>query len=143
MATNDRGAIVLSGKHTKGLLYSCSRTMDLTDAEANDYTSHPFGNGEIVIQLGQPYYVGSIRLLLWDPKNRSYGFYVQTSVDNNIWTLAVDMRDRDIESSSANDLQFTQRLVLYVKIIGTKCSLEGDEVSNKFHSNPNYLGFVA
>lgn len=127
VATEDRGGIVLSGENPAGLLYSSSMK-SFTDSERIEYTNHRFGDGEIVIQLGQPYYVGSLRLLLWDSENRSYRFYVQTSLDRKNWVMAVDMREKDMSLSSVNVFKFPQRLVLYVKIIGTKCSIEEDEV---------------
>lgn len=96
--------------------------------ESFEYTSHPFNDGEIVIQLGQPYYIESMRLLPWDPQNRTYRFYVQTSVDNINWTMAVDKRDKDMKSSSEDVFKFSLRLILYVKIIGTECSVKEDEV---------------
>lgn len=125
VATKDRGACVQTGKNRKGLLYS---TMSLADAERNEYTSHPFKEGDIIIQLGQPYYIGSIRLLLRDTDNRTYRFYVQTSLDNINWTMAVDMRNRDMNSSSESVFMFTLRLVVYVKIVGTESSNTADEV---------------
>lgn len=130
VATGDRGAIVLSGENSEGLL--CSDSM-ISSAilESNGFTSHRLGSGQIVIQFGQPYYVGSFRLLLWDPEIRSYRFYVQTSMDNECWTLAVDMREIDMTPSSQSVFNFAPRLVLYVKIIGIECSVKEDKVRIK------------
>lgn len=126
VATIDHGAIVLTGENSECLLDRTSM-ISSGDSGRNEYTSHQFGDGEIVIQLGQPYYIGSIRLLLWDPENRKYQFYVQTSVDNINWTMAVDMRNNDMLYAPV--LKFAHRVVLYVKIIGTDCSIKEDKVS--------------
>lgn len=119
MATKDHGAIVLTGNNRNGLLFNSSSSANF---QRSAYTSHLFGDGNIIIRLGQPYNIGSIRLLL-DEQNQSNRFTIQTSLDNQNWTMAVDRRDHDIQSSTAESIcKFNERLVLYVKIVGTNCS---------------------
>lgn len=138
VATGDHGAIVLTGKNKKCLIYSSSM-MSSADAERYEYTIHAFSKGQILIRLGQPYYIGSIRLKLRNTENRTYRFYVQTSVDNVNWAMAVDMRNNDISPSTTSAFKFTQRLVLFVKIVGTKCSITEDEVNITVKIRSNYL----
>ncbi|CAF1670742.1 unnamed protein product, partial [Didymodactylos carnosus] len=59
------------------------------------YTCHQLGSGGIVVQLSQPYVVSSMRILLWDVDNRSYGYYIETSTDNTNWSMIVDKRNED------------------------------------------------
>uniref|UniRef100_A0A8C8EZ56 BTB/POZ domain-containing protein 9 n=1 Tax=Oncorhynchus tshawytscha TaxID=74940 RepID=A0A8C8EZ56_ONCTS len=54
------------------------------------YTCHQLGSGAIVIQLAQPYMLGSLRLLLWDCDNRSYSYYIELSTNQQQWTKVVD-----------------------------------------------------
>lgn len=124
VATEDRGAIVISATNREGLLY---RSNSSAHDEKYSYTS-PNLDGYILIRFGQPYYVGSVRLLLLDSENRTYRFYIQTSTDNINWTMAVDMRNEDFNLSSETVFKFTQRLVLFVKIVGTECSFKENEV---------------
>lgn len=112
VATKECGAIVLTGKNCKDLLFNSSCR---ADSERTVYTSHLFGDGNIIVQLGQPCYIGSLRLLLCDDQNQSYRFSIQTSLDNRKWTMAVDRSEKDVSSESI--FRFTERLVLYVKII--------------------------
>jgi BTB/POZ domain-containing protein 9 len=45
------------------------------------YTCHQLGVGAIVVQLAQPYVLGSMRLLLWDCDDRQYTFDIYVSTD--------------------------------------------------------------
>ncbi|RMC12544.1 hypothetical protein DUI87_10064 [Hirundo rustica rustica] len=54
------------------------------------YTCHQLGSGAIVVQLAQPYMIGSIRLLLWDCDDRSYSYYIEVSTNQQQWTMVVD-----------------------------------------------------
>lgn len=79
------------------------------------YTCHQLGNGGITVQLNQPYMISSARytghvlwsvwlsssnlsccrLLLWDIDERSYGYYIEVSVNSKLWTKVVDNSKRD------------------------------------------------
>ncbi|MEJ1288058.1 hypothetical protein NN561_019087 [Cricetulus griseus] len=54
------------------------------------YTCHQLGSGAIVVQLAQPYMIGSIRLLLWDCDDRSYSYYIEVSTNQQQWTTVAD-----------------------------------------------------
>lgn len=54
------------------------------------YTCHQLSSGAIVVQLAQPYVISSMRMLLWDCDERSYSYYIETSVNDCRWDLAVD-----------------------------------------------------
>lgn len=141
VATHDRGAIVRSGVNGPGLLFD-TYTMSATDCHRDDYTSHRIAKDEmILLRFGQPYHIESIRMLLYGADNRTYRFYVETSVDNEKWEMAVDMRETDSSSICdgvdpaerlAKDVTdvftFEKRLVVWIKIVGTKCSIENDKV---------------
>merc|ERR1711879_1100580 len=50
------------------------------------YTCHQlYQNGSIEIQFSQPFYIGSMRLRLWDLDARRYSFNVYVSTDNQNW----------------------------------------------------------
>ncbi|MGH0142370.1 UNVERIFIED_CONTAM: hypothetical protein FKN15_077809 [Acipenser sinensis] len=54
------------------------------------YTCHQLGSGAIVVQLAQPYMIGSIRLLLWDCDDRSYSYYIEFSTNQQQWTKVIN-----------------------------------------------------
>ncbi|XP_041109076.1 BTB/POZ domain-containing protein 9 isoform X2 [Polyodon spathula] len=54
------------------------------------YTCHQLGSGAIVVQLAQPYMIGSLRLLLWDCDDRSYSYYIEVSTNQQQWTKVID-----------------------------------------------------
>ena len=75
------------------------------------------GSGVIVVQLGQPYYIGSLRVLLWDCDSRTYSFYIETSINQKDWEIAVDKRDEQLRSWQ--QFTFPPRPVVFFKIVGT------------------------
>lgn len=128
VATYDRGAKVTTGQNGKDLLFE-STTMSPTEGDRIEYTSHMIDEyGKILIRFGQPYHIESIRLLLGATDNRTYRFYVETSVDNENWEMAIDMRNTDVGSSSSAVYTFNKRLVLWIKIVGTECSITEEKV---------------
>ena len=48
------------------------------------------GSGALVVQLGQPYALDSMRLLLWDCDDRSYSYYIEVSRNEKDWDLVCD-----------------------------------------------------
>lgn len=54
------------------------------------YTCHQLGSGAIVVQLAQPYIIGSMRMLLWDCDDRTYSYYIETSVNEWEWEIVAD-----------------------------------------------------
>ena len=81
------------------------------------YTCHQLGSGAIIVQLGQPYALSSMRLLLWDCDERSYSFYVEVSVNQRDWEVVCD-RSRE-NCKSWQTIRFPRRPVVYIKIVGT------------------------
>lgn len=116
VASIDRSASVIEG-------VSRSRNV-LLDGDVSNYdwdsgyTCHQLGSGSILIQLGQPYIIGSLRLLLWDLDDRTYKLYIETSVNNEDWELLVDRRDEHMRSWQ--QFTFKPRPIVFIKIVGTE-----------------------
>ncbi|XP_075233957.1 BTB (POZ) domain containing 9 isoform X3 [Lycorma delicatula] len=81
------------------------------------YTCHQLGSGSILVQLGQPYMIDSMRLLLWDCDDRSYNYYVEVSV--NLWDWDVVWDKRRENCKSWQTIRFERRPVVFIRIIGT------------------------
>ncbi|XP_037541597.1 BTB/POZ domain-containing protein 9 [Nematolebias whitei] len=81
------------------------------------YTCHQLGSGAIVIQLAQPYSIGSLRLLLWDCDERSYSYYIEVSTNQQLWTKVVD-RTR-VSCRSWQTLKFENQPASFIRIVGT------------------------
>uniref|UniRef100_A0A182YNJ8 BTB/POZ domain-containing protein 9 n=1 Tax=Anopheles stephensi TaxID=30069 RepID=A0A182YNJ8_ANOST len=115
VATVERSATVVEG---------VSRTRNvLLNGEVKNYdwdsgyTCHQIGTGVILIQLGQPYWIDSMRLLLWDCDNRSYSFYIEVSVDMKDWEVVVDKQTEHLQSWQ--HFSFLPKVVVYIRIVGT------------------------
>uniref|UniRef100_A0A8C5E3H3 BTB/POZ domain-containing protein 9 n=1 Tax=Gouania willdenowi TaxID=441366 RepID=A0A8C5E3H3_GOUWI len=81
------------------------------------YTCHQLGSGAIVIQLAQPYSIGSLRLLLWDCDDRSYSYYIEVSTNQQSWIKVVD-RTR-VACRSWQTLKFEKQSASFIRIVGT------------------------
>lgn len=115
---------VATVKQSASVIKGVSRTRNaLLDGDVkkydwdSGYTCHQLGSGDIVIQLGQPYHIGSMRLLLWDCDDRTYSFYIETSTNQKNWDMAVDKRNEQLRSWQT--LTFTPRPIVFIKIVGT------------------------
>lgn len=115
VATVDMSASVIEGvsRTRNALLNGDVKNYDWDSG----YTCHQLGSGVIVVQLGQPYLIGSMRLLLWDCDSRTYSFYVETSINQKDWEMAVDKRDEQLRSWQ--QFTFPPRPVVFFKIVGT------------------------
>lgn len=82
------------------------------------YTCHQLGSGSILIQLGQPFLISSLRLLLWDLDDRTYKLFIETSVNNENWEMLVDRRQEAMRSWQR--FTFRPRTVVFIKIVGTE-----------------------
>lgn len=80
------------------------------------YTCHQLGSGAIVVQLPQPYIVGTMRLLLWDLDERKYSYYIEVSCDQQNWVQVVD-KTKEV-CRSWQYLSFEPRPVVFVRIVG-------------------------
>ncbi|XP_051773855.1 BTB/POZ domain-containing protein 9 [Ctenopharyngodon idella] len=81
------------------------------------YTCHQLGSGAIVIQLAQPYMLGSMRLLLWDCDERSYSYYVELSTNQQHWVRVVD--HTKVACRSWQTLTFDTQPASFIRIVGT------------------------
>lgn len=115
VATVENSALVIEGvSRTKNaLLNGDVKNYDWDSG----YTCHQLGSGDILIQLGQPYVIDSLRLLLWDCDSRTYSFYIETSTNQKEWEMAVDKRNDHLRSWQ--QFTFTARPVVFIKIVGT------------------------
>lgn len=115
VATVDKSAIVLEGVSRKqnSLLNGNVKDYDWDTG----YTCHQLGSGNILIQLGQPYLISSIRILLWDCDERTYSFYIETSVNAHDWETVVDKKSERLQSWQS--FTFDPRPVTYIRIVGT------------------------
>ncbi|KAJ7404295.1 BTB/POZ domain-containing protein 9-like protein [Willisornis vidua] len=97
------------------------------------YTCHQLGSGAIVVQLAQPYMIGSIRvglmnvlkfiglylqLLLWDCDDRSYSYYIEVSTNQQQWTMVVDRTK--ISCKSWQTITFDKQPASFIRIVGTR-----------------------
>ncbi|VDP24105.1 unnamed protein product [Soboliphyme baturini] len=59
-----------------------------------------------------------IRILVRNCDNRKYSYYIETSIDCENWKLLMDKRNE--ERSSWQHHKFEPKLMIYVKIVGTR-----------------------
>ncbi|KAM4041506.1 BTB/POZ domain-containing protein 9 [Anomaloglossus baeobatrachus] len=81
------------------------------------YTCHQLGSGAIVVQLAQPYMIGSIRLLLWDCDDRSYSYYIEVSKNQQQWTMVADRTK--VPCRSWQNVTFDRQPTCFIRIVGT------------------------
>ncbi|XP_072266106.1 BTB/POZ domain-containing protein 9 [Pyxicephalus adspersus] len=81
------------------------------------YTCHQLGSGAIVVQLAQPYMIGSIRLLLWDCDDRSYSYYIEVSTNQQQWTMVADRTK--VPCRSWQTITFDRQPTCFIRIVGT------------------------
>jgi BTB/POZ domain-containing protein 9 len=92
----------------------------------NGYTCHRLGEGSVVIQLAQPFILGSCRMLLWDLDDRTYNFYIEVSTDSHHWSRVVDKTEENCQSWQL--MMFEPQPVTFIKIVGT-----GNSANEVFH----------
>ena len=115
IATLTRSALVIEGvcRSRNALLNGDTQNYDWDSG----YTCHQLGSGAIVVQLGQPYSLDNMKLLLWDCDDRSYSYYIEVSVNQRDWEVVCD-RTRD-PCRSWQLITFTRRPVVFIRIVGT------------------------
>ncbi|XP_029676985.1 BTB/POZ domain-containing protein 9 [Formica exsecta] len=82
------------------------------------YTCHQLGSGSILVQLGQPYMIDSMRFLLWDCDNRSYSYTVEVSGNSWSWVMVADKRKELCRSWQIIHF-YPPRPVVFIRIVGT------------------------
>ncbi|VDN06429.1 unnamed protein product [Thelazia callipaeda] len=122
--TSTFNASVLTGEGSIALLSGETSRFDID----RGFTTHAIGakNPGIIIQLGRPFVINHIRLLLWDRDQRSYNYYIEVSMDQEVWTRVIDHTQYLCRSRQM--LYFTPRVINFVRIVGTYNS-----VNNLFH----------
>jgi BTB/POZ domain-containing protein 9 len=113
VATFSKKAVVIEGWNPSELLNG----QFLKFTGTSGFTSHQIGVNKIVVQLAQPYMIASMKLKLWDGDDRSYRYFIETSLDKSNWKIAVDRRN--VECKSWQFLQFDQRPMVFIRITGT------------------------
>lgn len=82
------------------------------------YTCHQLGSGSILVQLGQPYMIDSMRLLLWDCDNRSYSYTIEVSGNSWNWVMVADKRKESCRSWQIIHF-YPPRPIVFIRIVGT------------------------
>ncbi|XP_072390147.1 BTB/POZ domain-containing protein 9 isoform X1 [Diabrotica undecimpunctata] len=115
VATLDKNAVVIEGvsRSRNTLLNGDTKRYDWDSG----YTCHQLGSGAILIQLGQPYIISSLRLLLWDCDDRSYSYYIESSINIWEWEMVVDNTRESCKSWQV--IRFSPRPVVFIRIVGT------------------------
>ncbi|MFH4977444.1 hypothetical protein AB6A40_004153 [Gnathostoma spinigerum] len=113
--TNKFNASVLSGEGTGTLLHGGTTRYDLEKG----YASHTISEQSpgIIIELGRPFIINHIRMLLWDRDQRSYQYCIEVSVDKEEWARVID--HTKYLCRSKQQLFFSARVVKFIKILGT------------------------
>lgn len=116
VASITASATVLDGvsRSRNALLNGSTRDYDWDSG----YTCHQLGSGCIMVQLTQPYMVSSMRMLLWDKDDRTYGYYIEVSIDQETWKRVADRSNDSCQSWQI--VEFEQQPVTFIKIVGTK-----------------------
>ncbi|CAE1248590.1 BTBD9 [Acanthosepion pharaonis] len=89
IATVPHGSQVVRGEMTQALLDGDTQTYDFD----RGFTRHPIdgNNGQgIVVKLGQPYIINTIKMLLWDRDMRSYSYIIEVSMDDKDYQRVID-----------------------------------------------------
>lgn len=115
VATIEKSAAVLEGvsRNKNSLLNGNVKDYDWDCG----YTCHQLGSGNILIQLGQPYLIDSIKILLWDCDERTYSFYIEASVNETDWTTIVDKKTERLQSWQT--FSFELQPISFFRIVGT------------------------
>ncbi|XP_018422888.1 PREDICTED: BTB/POZ domain-containing protein 9 [Nanorana parkeri] len=115
VATTTESASVIEGvsRSRNALLNGDTKNYDWDSG----YTCHQLNSGAIVVQLAQPYMIGSIRLLLWDCDDRSYSYYVEVSPNQQQWTMVADRTK--VPCRSWQTITFDRQPTCFIRIVGT------------------------
>ena len=87
VATPHRDACVLDGQSV--LLNGDTDNYSGEHGYASHIINKETSRG-ITVKLSHPYIINCIRILLWDRDNRSYSYYVEVSLDSEVWVTVVD-----------------------------------------------------
>lgn len=108
------GAEVIEGEGAEALLDSDTTSYDMDKG----FTIHYLEEGKaIVVALGRPTIINTIRMLLWDRDLRSYSYYIEISMDSQDWVRVIDYSKYLCHSWQI--LHFDPRVVRYIRLVGT------------------------
>lgn len=95
---------------------------NMLNENPDEFTCHE-NERYILLQFNQPYYIDSLRMLLGNNMNYSnkYSFFIETSLDKDIWEMAVDKRDEIL--SGWLEFDFEPRSAIFIKITGTRSDI--------------------
>lgn len=115
VATLEHGAKVLTGEQRQQLLeQKTPRSYDADHGFTRHNIDDPTG---ITIELGGPFILNHIVLLLWDKDPRSYSYFVELSLNQKDWCRVVD--HSTFLCRSVQKLYFDARVVRYIRVVGT------------------------
>ncbi|XP_070579023.1 BTB/POZ domain-containing protein 9-like [Ptychodera flava] len=116
VACMKHGGQVIRGEMKAALLDGDTTNYDLDRGFTRHPIEEPSGNGGIVIKLGKPCIINTIKMLLWDRDPRSYSYYIEVSMDEQDWVKVID--HCSYMCRSWQTLHFQQRVVRYIRIVG-------------------------
>ncbi|XP_055304267.1 BTB/POZ domain-containing protein 9-like [Sitodiplosis mosellana] len=95
---------------------------NMLNLNLDEFTCHE-KNRYILLQLNQPYHIGSLRMLLGNSMNHSnkYSFLIETSMNKGTWTMAVDKRNEYL--TGWQEFDFAPRSAIFIKITGTQSDI--------------------
>ncbi|KAI1717217.1 f5/8 type C domain-containing protein [Ditylenchus destructor] len=133
VAEPSMNAKVLTGEYPTALLMS---RKGFTQDYDRKFTRHAITADDpgITIELGRSFIINHIKLWLPDreQRNQTYSYYVEVSMDQKDWVRVIDYTQ--YLCRSVQNLFFRERVVKYVRIVGTY---------NSLHGTFNLMGFEA
>ncbi|KAI1729890.1 f5/8 type C domain-containing protein [Ditylenchus destructor] len=133
VAEPSMNAKVLTGEYPTALLMS---RKGFTQDYDRKFTRHAITTDDpgITIELGRSFIINHIKLWLPDreQRNQTYSYYVEVSMDQKDWVRVID--HTQYLCRSVQNLFFRERVVKYVRIVGTY---------NSLHGTFNLMGFEA
>lgn len=75
----------------------------------------------LLLQFKYPYKINQIKMLLHHKDDRTYSYYIETSLDAEHWTRVID--HTAYVCRSWQFLYFDTQVIRYVKVVGTACNI--------------------
>uniref|UniRef100_A0A914GXA8 BTB domain-containing protein n=1 Tax=Globodera rostochiensis TaxID=31243 RepID=A0A914GXA8_GLORO len=136
VATPLLGAKVTGGDFRSALLSNKTSEDETSAADPIDrtYAKHLINqtNSGITIELGRPFILNNIRLHLMDRDQRTYSYFIEVSVDQVDWVRVID--HSHYVCRSRQNLLFDERVVKFIRVIGTHCSVNNTFQLSRFEA---------